>query len=44
MMGFHQFHIVWAQGTAILEEETILTSAADDLSKAFDAFYSPSGM
>ncbi|SPR92363.1 FMN-dependent NADH-azoreductase [Bacillus altitudinis] len=44
LMGFQQFHIVRAQGTAILEEETILTSAADDLSKAFDAFYSPSGM
>ncbi|MEH7635966.1 NAD(P)H-dependent oxidoreductase [Bacillus pumilus] len=40
LMGFQQFHIVRAQGTAILEEETILTSAADDLSKAFDAFYS----
>ncbi|WP_282060337.1 FMN-dependent NADH-azoreductase [Bacillus pumilus] len=44
LMGFQQFHIVRAQGTAILEEETILTSATDDLSKAFDAFYSPSGM
>ncbi|MBQ4816404.1 NAD(P)H-dependent oxidoreductase [Bacillus pumilus] len=44
LMGFQQFHIVRAQGTAILEEETILTSAADDLSKAFDEFYSPSGM
>ncbi|AMM98639.1 FMN-dependent NADH-azoreductase [Bacillus pumilus] len=44
LMGFQQFHIVRAQGTAILEEETILTAAADDLSKAFDAFYSPSGM
>ncbi|MCY7539854.1 NAD(P)H-dependent oxidoreductase [Bacillus pumilus] len=44
LMGFHQFHIVRAQGTAILEEETILTSAADDLSKAFDEFYSPSEM
>ncbi|MFL0436820.1 FMN-dependent NADH-azoreductase [Bacillus pumilus] len=41
LMGFQQFHIVRAQGTAILEEETILTSAADDLSKSFDAFYSP---
>ncbi|WP_339206028.1 NAD(P)H-dependent oxidoreductase [Bacillus sp. FSL W8-1143] len=44
LMGFQQFHIVRAQGTAILEEETILSSAADDLSKGFDAFYSPSGM
>ncbi|MFP3420931.1 NAD(P)H-dependent oxidoreductase [Bacillus sp. SIMBA_154] len=44
LMGFQQFHIVRAQGTAILEEETILTSAADDLSKAFDAFYSHGGM
>lgn len=44
LMGFQQFHIVRAQGTAILEEETILTSAADDLSKAFDAFYQPSGV
>ncbi|AVI42276.1 FMN-dependent NADH-azoreductase [Bacillus pumilus] len=40
LMGFQQFHIVRAQGTAILEEETILTTAADDLSKAFDEFYS----
>lgn len=44
LMGFQQFHIVRAQGTAILEEETILTAAADDLSNAFDAFFSHGGM
>lgn len=38
LMGFHQFHIVRAQGTAILDQRTILQSASDDMTKTLDAF------
>ncbi|MGD6976653.1 FMN-dependent NADH-azoreductase [Bacillus altitudinis] len=41
IMGFHQFHIVRAQGTAVLDQRTILQSASDDMTKTLDAFYAP---
>jgi len=41
LMGFQQFHIVRAQGTAILDQRTILQSASDDMTKTLEAFYAP---
>ncbi|MGE6424732.1 FMN-dependent NADH-azoreductase [Bacillus altitudinis] len=41
LMGFQQFHIVQAQGTAILDQRTILQSASDNMTKTLDAFYAP---
>ncbi|GLF88757.1 FMN-dependent NADH-azoreductase 1 [Bacillus safensis] len=42
IMGFNQFHIVRAQGTAILDQSAILQSASDDMTKTLDEFYAPS--
>ncbi|MCM3061244.1 FMN-dependent NADH-azoreductase [Bacillus altitudinis] len=41
LMDFQQFHIVRAQGTAILDQKTILQSASDDMTRTLDAFYAP---
>ena len=40
-MGFHQFHIVRAQGTAVLQQDAILQSASDDMTKTLEEFYAP---
>lgn len=42
LMGFQQFYILRAQGTAILEQDAILQSASDDMTKTLDQFYAPS--
>ncbi|WP_144556487.1 FMN-dependent NADH-azoreductase [Bacillus pumilus] len=42
IMGFNQFHIVRAQGTAILDQAAIFQSASDDMTKTLDEFYAPS--
>lgn len=39
MMGFNDFHIVRAQGTALLPEEEVMTTAERDIQSAIQNFY-----
>ncbi|MCM0583109.1 NAD(P)H-dependent oxidoreductase [Weissella diestrammenae] len=39
MMGFHDFQIVRAEGTAIQTPQHVMTTALSDLNQKFDTFY-----
>lgn len=39
IMGFNQFDIIRAQGTALLDSDTILKTAASDIKNLFNDFY-----